>query len=145
MTLTNEQQYILDNILQNLVGLHVLSGTPGSGKTFFVKYMAQHFQLLQKNVLMCATTGAATWRLCPTTSTAHTFFHIPSRGYLFPLQEPSIVLQRLLMEKIIIIDEISMMTSYMLCTVEHRLKQAARNTSLNALCNKLVLLVGELA
>ena len=46
MTLTNEQQYVFDNVIQNHVGLHILTGTPGSGKTFFIKYLAQHFQLL---------------------------------------------------------------------------------------------------
>ena len=94
---------------------------------------------------MCATTGNAALRLCPTASTTHTLFCIPSRGYLFPLKEPSIVLERLQMADVIIINEISMMTSYMLCTVEHRLKEVARNTSLNALCKKLVFLVGDLA
>ena len=74
MILTNEQQHVLDNILQNPIGLHVLTSTPGSGKTFFVKYLAQHFQLLQKNILICATTGAAALRLSPTASTAHTLF-----------------------------------------------------------------------
>ena len=39
----------------------------------------------------------------------------------------------------------SMMTSYMLCTVEHRLKQACRDTISNIFCNKFVLLVGDLA
>ena len=65
MTFTNEQQSILDNILQNLVGLHVLSATPGIGKTLFVEYLAQYFQLLQKNVLMCATTGVAAFDYVP--------------------------------------------------------------------------------
>ena len=37
------------------------------------------------------------------------------------------------------------MTSYMLCTVEHRLKQACKDTISNTFCNKLVLLVGDLA
>ena len=34
MTLTNEQQHVLDNILQNPIGFYVLIVTPGSGKTF---------------------------------------------------------------------------------------------------------------
>ena len=94
---------------------------------------------------MCTTTGVATLRVTPTVWTFHTLFRIPSQGYLSPLQEPSIVLERLQMADVIIIDEMSMMTSYVLCTVEHRLKQAARSKSLNAFCNKLVLLVGDLA
>ena len=44
-----------------------------------------------------------------------------------------------------VIDEMSMMTSYMLFTVEHRLKQAARSRFPNALWNKPALLVGDLA
>ena len=72
-------------------------------------------------------------------------FRIPSRGYWSPLQEPSTILERLEMTYVIIINEISMMTSYMLCTVEHQLKQAARSQLPNALCNKLVLPVGDLA
>ena len=95
MTLTNEQEYVFDNILHTHVGLHLLIGTHGSGKTCFVKYLAQHCQLSQKYVLMCATTGATTLQLSPTASTAHTLFRILSWGYLSPLQEPSTVLERL--------------------------------------------------
>ena len=145
ITLTNEQQYVLNNILHNPIGLHILIGTPRSGKTFFVKYMAQHFRLSQNNVFMCATTGTVTLRLSLTASAAHTLFRISSWGYLSPLQEPSIVLEKLQISDVIVIDETSMMTSYMLCTVEHRLKLAARNTLPNALRNKLILLVRDFA
>jgi ATP-dependent exoDNAse (exonuclease V) alpha subunit len=125
--------------------LHVLTGTPGSGKTFFVKYLAQYFQTQNKIVLLSATTGAAALRLSSNASTTHILFRIPSRGYLTPLPEPSTVLERLQSADVIVIDEMSMMTSYMLCTVEHRLKQACKDTISNTFCNKLVLLVGDLA
>ena len=84
-----------DTIIHNHVGLHLLIGISGSDKTFFVKYLAQHFQLSHKMVLMCATMGFATLQLSPTASTAHTLFRIPSQGCLSPLQEPSTVLERL--------------------------------------------------
>ena len=76
MTLTNEQQYVLNNILHNHIGLHVLIGRPESGKILFVKYLAQHFQLTQKNGLMCTTTGATTLQLSSIASTTHTLFRI---------------------------------------------------------------------
>jgi ATP-dependent exoDNAse (exonuclease V) alpha subunit len=96
-------------------------------------------------VLLSATTGAAALRLSSNTSTTHTLFHIPSRGYLTPLPEPSTVLERLHSADVIVIDEMSMMISYMLCTVEHRLKQTCKDTISNTFYNKLVLLVGDLA
>jgi hypothetical protein len=145
MMLTPDQQRVFHVILQNPTGLHVLTGTPGSGKTFFVKYLAQHFQIQNKLVLLSATIGAAALRFSSNASTAHTLFRIPSRGYLSPLPEPSTVLERLHSADVIVIDEMSMMTSYMLCTVEHRLKQACKDTISNTFCNKLVLLVGDLA
>ena len=145
MTLTPDQQRVFYVILQNPTGLYVLTGTPGSGKTFFVKYLAQYFQTQNKLVLLSATTGAAALRLSSTASTTHTLFRIPSRGYLSPLPEPSTILERLHNANVIVIDEMSMITSYMLCTVEHHLKQACRDTISNTFCNKLVLLVGDLA
>ena len=39
MILTDEQQHVMDNILQNPHGLYILTGILGSGKTFFVKYI----------------------------------------------------------------------------------------------------------
>lgn len=51
MILTEEQQHVMDNILQNSHRLHILTGTPGSGKTFFVKYIAQYFQKYNKKWL----------------------------------------------------------------------------------------------
>jgi ATP-dependent exoDNAse (exonuclease V) alpha subunit len=145
MMLTPDQQRVFHVILQNPTGLHVLTGTPGSGKTFFVKYLAQYFQTQNKLVLLSTATSAAALRLSSTASTTHSLFRIPSRGYLSPLPEPSTVLERLHSADVIVIDEMSMMTSYMLCTVEHRLKQACRDTISNTFCNKLVLLVGDLA
>ena len=43
MILTDEQQHVMDNILQNPNGLHILTCTLGSGKIFFVKYITQYF------------------------------------------------------------------------------------------------------
>jgi type II secretory ATPase GspE/PulE/Tfp pilus assembly ATPase PilB-like protein len=60
MKLNDEQQRVFDSITQNPHGLHILTSTPKSGKTFFVKYITQHFHMHGKNVLLSVTTGATT-------------------------------------------------------------------------------------
>ena len=145
MQLTEEQQYVMDNIIQNSHGLHILTGTPGSGKMFFVKYIAQYFQNHNKKVIISATTGAAALRLCKTASTVHTMFRIPTHGYLSVLHEPSLILTTLKNADVIIIDEISMMTSNMLCAVEERIKQSTRSRDIYSTPNKLIILIGDLA
>ena len=45
MVLTEEQQYVMDNILQNPHGLHILTCTPGSEKMFFCEI---HHPILSK-------------------------------------------------------------------------------------------------
>ena len=56
MVLTEEQQHVMDNILQNSHGLHILTSIPRSGKTFFVKYITQYFQKHDKKIILSATT-----------------------------------------------------------------------------------------
>ena len=145
MILTEEQQHVMDNILQNSHRLHILTGTPGSGKTFFVKYIAQYFQKHNKKVTLSATTGAAVLRLSKSASTIHTVFRIPTHGYLSMLPKPSPVLTKLNNANVIIIDEMSMMTSNMLCAVEQRIKQNTLITDTFSFQNKLLILVGDLA
>jgi type II secretory ATPase GspE/PulE/Tfp pilus assembly ATPase PilB-like protein len=48
MQLNHKQQKVFHSIIENPQGLHVLTSTYGSGKTFFVKYITRHFQTLGK-------------------------------------------------------------------------------------------------
>ena len=50
MTLTNDQQYVLDNILQNHMGLYVLTGTSGSDKTFFCRILGSTLSTITKKM-----------------------------------------------------------------------------------------------
>ena len=59
--------------------------------------------------------------------------------------EPSPVLTKLKNADVIIIDEMSMMTSNMLCAMEQRLRQSTLTTCTFSFQNKLVILVGDLA
>jgi hypothetical protein len=84
-------------------------------------------------------------QLNKTANMVHTTFRIPTRGYLSCLPEPSKVLDKIKTSNVIIIDEMSMMTSDVLYTIEQRLKQASPLTNATPFQNKLVLLVGDLA
>jgi tRNA uridine 5-carbamoylmethylation protein Kti12 len=64
--------------MANPKALHVLTGTPGSGKIFFIKYITQYLQLKDKIVLLSGTTRAAIRRLSKTTNMIHTTFQIPT-------------------------------------------------------------------
>jgi ABC-type multidrug transport system ATPase subunit len=86
MTLTQEQERVLDFIMTNPKGLHVLTGTPGSGKSFFIKYIIQYLQSNNKTVLLSGTIGAAARRLSRIANTLHTTFCIPTQEYLSCLQ-----------------------------------------------------------
>ncbi len=52
MQLNDEHTKNLHSITKNPKGLHIIIGTLGSSKTFFMKHITQHFQLLGKNLLL---------------------------------------------------------------------------------------------
>jgi hypothetical protein len=113
MTFNDEQQRVFDSIIGNPQGLHIFISTPNSGKTFFMKYITQHFQMHDKNMLLSMTISVATHCLSSTTTTMHTAFGIPTRGYIFVLLEPHNVIDKLKSRNVIIIDEMSIMTNNM--------------------------------
>jgi hypothetical protein len=78
-------------------------------------------------------------------STIHTVFRIPTHGYLSVLPKLNPVLTKLKNAYVIIIDEMSMMTSNMLCAVEQRLRQSTLTTCTFSFQNKLLILVGDFA
>jgi ATP-dependent exoDNAse (exonuclease V) alpha subunit len=98
--------------------------------------------LLKKKVILTATTGCATSRLSSKASTVHNTFHIQCKGYVRALQELNVEFQILKEADIIIIDEMSMMTSTLLQSVETRLRQIKNDTN-EPYHSKLVILVGD--
>jgi ATP-dependent exoDNAse (exonuclease V) alpha subunit len=98
--------------------------------------------LLKKKVILTATTGCAASRLSSKASIVHNTFHIHCKGYVRPLQELSVEFQILKEADIIIIDEMSMMTSTLLQSVETRLQQIENDTN-EPYHSKLVILVGD--
>jgi hypothetical protein len=74
---------------------------------------------MQGNFFLLTTIiGAVTLQLSEHACTTHTQFRIPICGYPFTLLEHSNILQTLQNAHVIIIDEMSMMTSTMLCAIE---------------------------
>jgi len=66
--------------------------------------------------------GTSTFFLCSTVTTIHTTFHILVRGYLSIFLEFNNIIEKLKIANVIIIDEMSLMTSNILCAMEQRLK-----------------------
>jgi ATP-dependent exoDNAse (exonuclease V) alpha subunit len=106
-----------------------MSRTHGSGKTFFIQYLTKYYMLLKKNVILTTTTGCAALRLSSKASTIHITFHIQCKGYVQPLQELSVEFQILKEVDIIIIDDLSMMMSTLLQSIEIILRQIENHTN----------------
>jgi hypothetical protein len=117
-------------------------GIPSSGKTFFIRYLTEYYMLLKKKVIFTTTIGCATSRLSSKVSTIYNTFHIQCKGYVWSLQELSVEFQILKETNIFIIDEMSMMTSTLLQSVEIRLWQIENDTN-EPYHFKLVILVGD--
>lgn len=129
--------------LRSAVGAKLISGAPGAGKTFLIRYMVKQWLLKGKKVLLCATTGAAACRLSKVATTAHNLFAIPTKcRYLTPLRTAGDIFAKLLQADIIIIDEMSMLTAYMLDFIFYRLRQVCGSLAA-ALASKLLLFVGD--
>jgi len=98
--------------------------------------------LLKKKVIFIATIGCVTSRLNSKASTIHNTFHIQCKGYVWPLQELNVEFQILKEVDIIIIDEMSMMTSSLLQNIETRLWKIENDTN-EPYYSKLEILVGD--
>ena len=76
MMLSEEQQYVMNNIVQSPQELNILTNTPGSDKTFFVNNIARYLQHHNKIVILSATTGVIAHRLSMLNTIIHTFQEI---------------------------------------------------------------------
>jgi hypothetical protein len=142
-TLTSDQENAFNKIFA-AKGLHLLSGTPGAGKTFLTQYLVTHmWRRAGKRVLLTATTGCAAVRLSSSARTLHGTFHFPHDNRpLPPLKPTDPMYEAILAADVIIIDEMSMLTAFLLCLVMYRLGQLF-GWPHAALGNELILLVGD--
>jgi hypothetical protein len=109
----NYVQLHVSNILINqLTRLHVLKGMFGSEKTFFNTYFTHIFKCKVKCIIN--NNFSCCFMIITTCLLTHTQFRILVCGYLYVLPQSNDVLQIFKHADVIIIDEISMMTSTML-------------------------------
>ena len=139
----NDEQQAAIEVLSNPAtkGIHVLSGTPGSGKTLCTKFIARKILESQRKVMLSATTGSAASQLAATANTVHSAFSISQTGqYMTPLFETDSLFHQLQAASVIIIDEMSMLTQYLFSQVLSRIQEVCGPEFLQS---KLLILVGD--
>jgi hypothetical protein len=140
-----EQKAVYDAVTTK-TGLHIISGPPGSGKTFLVTAIAQHYEQDKAvQVAYSATTGAAAICLHRNATTAHRLFGLPLRGCTFRPHGPRNVHYKQISHcKVFVIDEFSMMTGRMFNNVISQLMHVHRCHTFAELCNTItIILVGD--
>jgi ATP-dependent exoDNAse (exonuclease V) alpha subunit len=121
-----------------------ISGKAGTGKSTFIKYLKKSRK--DKNIVVLAPTGIAA--LNAGGQTLHSFFHFPPRSPLSRNNvKPTLKSQQEIKNKsgaidIIIIDEISMVSSDMLHAVDFSLRQSLNNDEFFG--GKQMILIGDI-
>lgn len=109
-------------------GVMVLTGGPGTGKTTVVRALLRIFSSMDMKVALAAPTGRAAKRLSESTSheakTVHRLLE-----FSYEKDDESVFLRNehnLLDENVIIIDEVSMADSFLMCALLKAIKPGAR-------------------
>jgi Cdc6-like AAA superfamily ATPase len=141
-----EQQIIFDAIQAQHSGLCILSGPPGSGKTWLIKKLIYSFRQSKKKVMVTATTGIAAGRLDKYASTVYNAFAIPPEGdYIPALSVSSLRCQNIRSSDVIIMDEMSMITLHAFQRILYRVSQCTGADGISEVVkNKLIILVGDM-
>lgn len=109
--LTPDQLHVFNNLKFAKSGLHVLTGPPGTGKTFFISFLKIFWESKGRVVLLTTTTGIVALRLHNSARIVHTAFPIPIKGELQALSRSSKTFDDLSNASVIIINECSMLTT----------------------------------
>ena len=146
-SLTSDQNKICNKLLHVKNGLHIVTGTPGSGKTHLIRFLAYQYVKANKSVILTATTGAAATRLSSIATTVHYQFRIPTRSNLYPLSihETDDRYMDIKQADIIIIDELSMLTKTTFDLIVRQIVNITNGTLLDPFIDKAVILIGDLA
>ena len=146
----NKYQQRIITALQNAKsGVHVISGGPGSGKTFTIRKILHHMRKSGRKVIVSATSGPAATRISKWAQTVHSAFGIfgdaGGRGRSpTPLSPVHPLFSTIANAEVIIIDEMSMLSGTMFAYVLLRLKTCCGYRSMEEVFrNKLIILVGD--
>ena len=127
----------------------MLTGGPGSGKTFTTKKLTRQLRQMGKTVMLTASTGAAAVRLSAFATTNHGAFDLPCgtgamSSWVMGSSDVHPKAEALRAADVFIIDEFSMMTDAQLTLVLTRIFHACHYATLDEmLANKLIILVGD--
>jgi hypothetical protein len=122
-SLNAEQQRLVQEIQRRPTGLYIISGPPGCGKSYLLRYLHAWLASKGKNVVLFASTGAAAARLGSGAMTAHRRFSIPAKSsYLAPLYPGNFAHDILLGAHAFFGDEFSMMDCSLLDLIVFRLQ-----------------------
>jgi hypothetical protein len=103
-----EQAAVEAALLSGATGIAVLSGGPGTGKTFLTRRLIHQWRQAGRSLVVAATTGAAATRISRGAQTVHSAFNIPVDGmYLGSMRQYTDLYQKLNKAEIIIIDELA--------------------------------------
>ena len=144
--LTTDQLSVFERLKVKDNGVHMVTGSPGTGKSFLISLLKQFWEKRGKTVLLTATTGVAAIRLDPLATTVHQAFKIPIKGALQPLHRSSSVFETLHSADIIVIDECSMLTPKTWNSMSSRLHEVLQGDLRNQdpFFVKLIILVGDM-
>ena len=117
-----DQEKVINAIVSNPKGLHVLSGPPGSGKSLTTQIVTDKLRANNKIVVLTATTGCAAVRLSLYAGTVHSCFSLPVKDgqFISPLSPSNPKFAVLRDADCFIVDEYSMLTAQVLAKVEKK-------------------------
>ena len=108
-------------------------------QTYLTRRVAHHFRaVLNRKVLLSATTGSAAQNLSRSASTVHDNFSIPVSGFMRHLAAHNPMRAVLSQSSVYVIDEMSMLTTQVLQNVLNRLMQIHKCSSLKQLLEKVL-------
>lgn len=145
-SVTPDQKEAVDAILgNNIKGLFLLTGGPGTGKTYLSRVLASLFHHQGLKTLMCASTGAAAVRLSRTAQTAHYTLGLAKHTlYMSDLRANDIRRAVLVQADVIIVDEFSQLSAKDINQIINRLRAITNSRSITELfTKKLILFVGD--
>lgn len=141
-----DQERALRTITAMKSGLVLLTGGPGSGKTFTTKNIAIHFwHVLNRKVLFAGTTGASCTRLCKSAGTVHNTFSIPVGSRYIKSLHPAHPMRPVINDfEVLLLDEASMLTGQNLHNVLYQIMRVRRYSSIQEVLDKvLIVLIGD--
>ena len=126
----DEQRMFFREVTSSTHNLYFLDGPGGTGKTYLLKGICAHFHRQRKKVWVCASSGIAA-TLYPTGKTAHSLLKIPiycDAVSILSIAKGSNRHKELTMVDLLIYDEVTMASKYIIDCIDRSLRDLLENT-----------------